>query len=123
RQSYSIRNLTTGETVTLKKQTPHPEQIIAVDNQKIRIFAGTRNGRFEIRDVGYDGKVFKTIPVAQFSTYYLRAYVWDMIGLAVSPDATRIAYCDVPSRELRLFNIHDGSHTALRTNIPLDWAA
>jgi len=122
RESYSVRNLTTGEQVSLKKQSRYPEQIIAVDNQRIRIFAGTRDGRFEIRDVGYDGRVIMTIPVGRFSTYYLRAYAWNMIGLAVSPDAKRIAYCDRPSRELRLFNISDESHTVLRTNIPSNWA-
>jgi hypothetical protein len=123
RESYSIRNLTTGEQVSLKTKTPYPQRIIETDNQRIRIFTGTRDARFEITDIGYDGKVIRTIPVGRLSTYYLRAYAWDMIGLAVSPDATRIAYCDIPSRELRLFNINDESHTVLRTNIPSDWAS
>lgn len=123
RESYSIRNLTTGEKVSLKKQTPRPEQIISVDNERIQIFAGTRDGRFEITEVVYDGRVIRTIPVGRFSTNYLRAYAWNMLGLAVSPDATRIAYSDMSSRELRLFSICNESSTVLRTNIPSNAAS
>jgi WD40 repeat protein len=118
RESYSILNLDTGEKASVKKVSPFRDIIIGQDagGKTIRIFTRTKDYQFEIREVRYDGSVARVIRVPCFAAPYLQTYACDMFGLAVSKDASRIAYYDQTAKDLRLFNVIERSHEVLLTN-------
>jgi hypothetical protein len=119
KDSYSILNLETGETVSVKKASPCPDEFIGQDAQAktFSLFTRTKDDQFEIRDVRYDGSVARTVPVPCFSASYLATYAFDMEGLAVSPNAARIAYYDEKTKDLKLFDIKKQAHQILLTNV------
>jgi hypothetical protein len=116
KETYSILDLKTGKSLTLKKQSAYPEEIIDMNDKTFRIF--TRSGEgFEIWDVHYNGSLATNFSGRHFSDHILLRYGLFKEGFAVSSDASRIAYFDLPSGELRVFNVKDGSQRTLLANL------
>lgn len=117
-ESYSVFNTSTGESISYESEIPYLEQIIQADNDTFRIFARDKKNRFTIRDIRYDGTVARRVEVPCFSEPYLRLYIYEMLGLAVSPDVSRIAYHDLTNGELRLYDIGNKTNEVLLSNLP-----
>ena len=111
-----IFELKTEKALWLKKQSACPEDVISVNAETFRIFNRTTAG-FEVRDLHYDGSLSRRVSGGQFSAHILRYYGLFTEGFAVSRDASRIAYCDLPSGELRLVSVREGSEQVLLTNV------
>jgi hypothetical protein len=119
KETYTILDLKTRKSVTLKKQSMYPEEIISVNDQTktFRIFTRSKEGGFEIWDVHYDGSLAQKIRGGDFSAYILHWYGLSPELYGVSDNGDRIAYFDLPGKELRLFNIKDSSERVLLTNV------
>jgi WD40 repeat protein len=120
KKSYTIRDLNSGEKVTLMRQSWYPEEIVDLDDQTktFRIFTRSKEGGFEIWDVSYNGTIMRKIKGEKdFSDRIIRWYWLYREAFEVSANGSQLAYFDEPSRELRLFNIKDGSERVLLANV------
>ncbi|HWQ91449.1 MAG TPA: hypothetical protein VN673_07240 [Clostridia bacterium] len=111
-------NLETGEKASVRKISRFRDVIIGqnTESRSLRIFTRTENDEFVIRNVRFDGSLEKVTSIPCFAALHLETYTCNMLGLAVSEDASRIAYYDEATKDLRLYNLKDHSQDVLLTN-------
>lgn len=119
KESFSILDLSTGARASIRKASAFPDEIIGQNaaTKTIRLFTRVKGGRFQIRDVRYDGSVTRQLNVPCFNSLHLQTYALGMYDLAVAEDARHIAYFNEHTKELRLFEVSGQSHQVLMTNL------
>lgn len=121
KQTYTLYHVQTGRQVTMRKQSPRPEEVVDLWTNRFRMITARTNG-FELKHVRFDGVTDRTVELPFLSQYIARWYGLCTELYAISNDETRIAFFDLNTAELKLVDVQAGTESVLvrevTTNVP-----
>jgi hypothetical protein len=118
-RSYTILHLSTGTKIPVRRESSGRELVTGVDDATgtFRVLGANAEGRgFVVRSISCaDGRVLKRAHIPRFSDYYQNYYAYGL-GFAVSPSARFVAYVDMESKALVVFDTRSHARHVLRSD-------